>query len=91
MDAKEIRRLRKEAQSLKVTLHVGKEGVTQEVAAELARQLKKSGLVKVRLQPNLEMARSEAGSELARMSSSTLVEVRGRTIVLSRGACVRKM
>jgi RNA-binding protein len=84
MDAKETRRLRKAAQSLKVTLHVGREGVTEEVAAELSRQLKKHGLVKVRLQPSLEMGRSETGSELARVSSSTLVEVRGRTVVLSR-------
>ena len=84
MDAKEMRRLRKEAQALKVTLHVGKDGVTQEVAEELERQLKKHRLVKIRLQPSLEMDRSEAGSELARVSSSTLVEVRGRTVVLSR-------
>lgn len=84
MDAKEIRRLRKEAQALKVTLHVGKDGVTEEVAEELRRQLKKHRLVKVRLQPSLETDRLEAGSELARASSSTLVEVRGRTVVLSR-------
>jgi RNA-binding protein len=84
MDAKNIRKLKKEAQALEVTLHVGKAGVTEEVAAELIRQLKKSGLVKVRLQPSVEMDRAEAGRELARASSSTLVEVRGRTAVLSR-------
>jgi RNA-binding protein len=84
MDAKRIRMLRKEAQSLKVTLHVGKEGVTEEVATELIRQLKKSGTVKVRFQPSLEMDREEAGEELARRSSSTLVEVRGRTAVLAK-------
>ncbi|HUU07892.1 MAG TPA: YhbY family RNA-binding protein [Thermoplasmata archaeon] len=84
MDAKNIRRLKKEAQALEVTLHVGKAGVTEEVATELIRQLKKSGLVKVRLQPSVEMDRAEAGRELARASSSTLVEVRGRTAVLSR-------
>lgn len=84
MDAKNIRRLRKEAQALKATLFVGKGGVTEEVATELIRQLKKSGLVKVRLQPSAEMDRAEAGRELARVSSSTLVEVRGRTAVLSR-------
>jgi len=84
MDAKNTRRLRKDAQALKATLHVGKDGVTEEVATELIRQLKKSGLVKVRLQPSVEMDRAAAGRELARVSSSTLVEVRGRTAVLSR-------
>ncbi len=84
MDAKDIRRLRKEAQALKVTLHVGKDGVTEEVAMELIRQLKKNGLVKVRLRPSVETDRAEAGRELARVSSSTLVEVRGRTAVLSK-------
>ncbi len=84
MDMKNIRRLRKEAQALKTTLYVGKDGVTEEVAAELVSQLRKSGLVKVKLQPSVEMDRAEAGRELARVSSSTLVEVRGRTAVLSR-------
>ncbi len=84
MEAKERRRLRKEGQAVKVTLHVGKDGVTEEVAEELARQLRKSRLVKVRLQPSLEMGRDEAGAELARVSSSTLVEVRGRTVLLSK-------
>ena len=84
MDAKNIRRLRKDAQALKATLHVGKDGVTEEVATELIRQLKKSRLVKVRLRPSIEMDRAEAGRELARASSSTLVEVRGRMAVLSR-------
>jgi RNA-binding protein len=84
MDAKEIRRLRKEGQAIKVTLQIGKEGVTREVAEELVRQLKKNRLVKVRLQPSLEMGRSEAGEKLALESSSTLVEVRGRTVVLAR-------
>ncbi|MCJ7490138.1 MAG: YhbY family RNA-binding protein [Thermoplasmata archaeon] len=84
MDAKNIRRLRTEAQALKATLHVGKDGVTEEVATELIRQLKKCRLVKVRLRPSIEMDRAEAGRELARASSSTLVEVRGRMAVLSR-------
>lgn len=84
MDANDIHRLRKEAQALKVTLQVGKDGITEEVATELIKQLKKSGLVKVRLQPSVGMDRAEAGRELARISSSTLVEVRGRTAVLSR-------
>lgn len=84
MDAKTVRRLRKEAQPLKVTLHVGKDGITDEIVAELARQLKRNHMVKVRLQPSLEMGREEAGSALAEASSSSLVEVRGRTVVLHR-------
>lgn len=47
------------------------------------KQLKKTKLVKVKLLPALEKDRNEAGLELAKGTSSVLVEVRGRTVVLA--------
>jgi len=47
------------------------------------KQLKKTKLVKVKLLSALEKDRNEAGSELAKETSSVLVEVRGRTVVLA--------
>ncbi len=84
MDKKRVIELRGKAQSIRATVQVGKEGITQAVTDELARQLKKNKLVKVKILPSYEADREEVGSLLARASSSVLVEVRGRTVVLAR-------
>ncbi len=84
MDKKRIRELRGKAQSLDATVHVGKEGITETVAGELKKQLEKNKLVKVRLLQSFEEPMEEAGKRLADASGSTLVEVRGRTVVLAR-------
>jgi RNA-binding protein len=81
MDKKRIRELRGKAQALDVTIHVGKDGVTDKVVAELTRQLKQKRLVKVKLLASMEQGKEEAADSLARATSSTLVEVRGRTAV----------
>ncbi len=83
MDKKKMIYLRARAQRLRPTIHVGKDGVTQAVADELLRQLKKNKLVKVRLLQSSEGDCAETATRLAAMSSSVLVEVRGRTVVLA--------
>ncbi len=84
MDKRRIRELRAKAQSLKPTVFVGKDGITENVARELSLQLEKFKLVKVKLQPSSEMDRDEAGRKLADLTGATLVEVRGRTAVLAK-------
>jgi RNA-binding protein len=84
MDKKRIRELKVKAQSLKPTVFVGKDGITESVSRELSAQLSKVKLVKVKLQPSKEMDREEAGRRLAEASDATLVEVRGRTAVLAK-------
>ena len=84
MDKKRIIELRGRAQALKPTIYIGKEGVTSELVQEISRQLKKAKLVKVKLLPSVERDRKEAAAELASASSSTLIEVRGSTIVLAK-------
>jgi len=83
LDKKRIAELRTKAQTLQPTLHVGKEGVTGEVAEELGKQLKKNKLVKVRLLTSMEADRHDAGEQLAKAASAVLIEVRGRTVVLA--------
>lgn len=83
-DKKRIFELRGKAQSLPCTVHIGKEGVTDTVLEELSMQLKKNKLVKVRLLPAVEGDRKASGRELAEATSSTMVEVRGRTVVLAK-------
>lgn len=84
MDKKRIQELRGKAQSLTATVHVGKEGTTASVADEIRKQLEKNKLVKVRLLQSFEGDRDDAGKRLADASGATLVEVRGRTVVLAR-------
>ncbi len=84
MDKEKVRELRVEAQSLRSTVRIGKEGLTEKVVDEVARQLKKSKLVKVKLLPSAAGDARTLATELATASSSVLVEVRGRTAVLAR-------
>lgn len=84
MDKKRIIELRGKAQALRPTVHVGKEGATEEVVAEIANQLRKNKLVKAKLLPSVEADRKAAGQELAAKTDSTLIEVRGRTVVLAK-------
>lgn len=84
MDKKRIIELRGKAQALKPTVHVGKEGATDEVVAEIANQLKKNKLVKAKLLPSVEEDRRTVGQELAEKTGSVLIEIRGRTVVLAK-------
>lgn len=83
MDKRRIIELRGRAQSLPATVRIGKDGITQTVIEEVIRQLKKTKLVKVKLLPSVEKDGKEAGAELAKVTSSVLIEVRGRTVVLA--------
>jgi len=84
MDKKRIIELRGKAQLLKPTVYIGKEGTTQSVVFELTKQLKKNKLVKVKLLASVENDREEVAEQLVRDSASTLIEIRGRTVVLAK-------
>lgn len=89
-EAEGYRELRAVAQSLKPTVHVGIGGVTPGVAAEITRQLKAREVVKVRLLAKTPSDRMAMAQELAEQASARLIEVRGRTVVLSRDKCAKK-
>ena len=84
MDKKTIIELRGKGQALQATVYVGKDGISDKVLDEISRQLDKNKLVKVKLLPAVEQDRKEAAQELATKSSSVLVEVRGRTVLLAK-------
>lgn len=87
MNSKERARLRKEGQSVAVTLEVGKAGLSDTVAKELKKQLETHRLVKVMVRKSAsyeEDVRSVAEA-LAERSGAALVEVRGKTAVYTRG------
>lgn len=84
MDKARIMELRGKAQLLKPTVYIGKEGITSNVVLELAKQLKKNKLVKVKLLASVEAAKEEVAEQLVRDTASTLIEVRGRTVVIAK-------
>jgi RNA-binding protein len=84
MDKKRIIELRGKAQLLKPTVYVGKEGITDTVVFELTKQLRKNKLVKVKLLASVETDKEEVAEQLVRDSASTLIEIRGRTVVLAK-------
>ena len=84
MDKKRIVELRGAGQKLGATVHIGKDGIDANLVDEIARQLRKNRLVKVKLLPSYERDRMTAGRELADATSSVLIEVRGRTVVLAK-------
>ncbi len=83
MDKKSVLRLRVAAQKLRPTIHIGKEGFSDRVLTELKRQLKAAKLVKIRVLGSFEGDRKEIAKGIADRSSSTLIDVRGSTIVLA--------
>ena len=82
----QIREKRAEAQAVEVTLHVGKEGVTEATTAELAAQLRKRRLVKVRFLPAAATATEgpDRVDRLAQATQSRVVDRRGSTAVFWR-------
>ncbi len=82
---KELRlRLKKEAQALKPGLTVGKNLINESVVEELRGQLKKHGLVKVKVTQSAkyEMGVDAIATELSGKCGAVLVERKGGTVVL---------
>ena len=78
------RRIKRELSAEKPTIWVGKEGATPQIVNEISRQLEKREMVKVRILKSAlkdEEAKSVA-SKIAEQTSSTLIEVRGHTLIL---------
>ena len=71
---------------LRPTVHVGKDGVTDTLVDELAKQVKARKVVKVRRLPSVEQDRKEVAEYLSERSGSVLVEVVGHTVLV----CDRK-
>lgn len=88
LDNKQIQQKRAEAQTLKVTLQLGKAGITDAAITELDGQLRKHRLVKVRLLPSATSGQGTTAASqadnLRDATSSTLIDVRGSTAVFYR-------
>jgi RNA-binding protein len=65
-------------QDLKPTVWIGKQGCTETMIEEIVEQLKKRKMIKVKWLQNIEIDPETVASQ----AGATLVDVRGRTMVL---------
>ena len=70
----------------KPTIWIGKNGVSQQMLTEIDRQLEKTEMVKVRILKTalINNNAKTVASKIAQSTKSTLIEVRGHTIILYR-------
>ena len=87
---KEHKRLRAQGRALDPVLHIGKEGVTPGIIAQLDRELEARRLVKVRLRASAlpeepgKQDRKALARELADATRSEVIDVVGNVVVLHR-------
>lgn len=74
------------------TLQVGKNGVTESLGVELREQLKRRGIVKVKMLRSARKGETpkEAAERLAQMSGGVLVDLRGGAAVFARPGVARR-
>jgi RNA-binding protein len=86
MEKEKLYRLKAEANQLSPILNIGKNGVTDTLIEELNKQIKANRLVKIRVLKSAEEGKDlkAIAEEVAAATKSTLIEVRGRTVVLYR-------
>ncbi|MBD3313993.1 RNA-binding protein [Candidatus Woesearchaeota archaeon] len=78
--------LRRKAASAKPSVQIGKNGVSREMTEEIKKQLKKHGLIKVKILKSAlaETDRKTLAEEMANNTGARLVSLVGNTAVLYR-------
>lgn len=86
MEKEKLYQLKSDASKISPILNIGKNGVTETLIEELNKKLKVNRLVKVRVLKSAEEGKDlkTIADELAAATRSTLIDVRGRTVVLYR-------
>lgn len=86
MEKDKLYQLKSDASKISPILNIGKNGVTESLIEELNNKLKVNRLVKVRVLKSAEDEKDlkTIADEIAASTRSTLIDVRGRTVVLYR-------
>ena len=86
MEKEKLYQLKSDANKISPILNIGKNGVTETLIEELNKQIKANRLVKVKVLKSAEEGKdlNIIADELAKATRSTLIDVRGRTVVLYR-------
>ncbi len=84
MTEKDARKeLMRRANGISPTVHVGKDGLDQGVFDEIAAQLKKNRLIKVKVLSNSDGDAESAAAAIEESAGAVAVDVRGSVIVLT--------
>ncbi|AKB26879.1 RNA-binding protein YhbY [Methanosarcina siciliae T4/M] len=86
MEKEKLYQLKSDASKISPILNIGKNGVTETLVEELNKQIKANRLVKVKVLKSAEEGQDlkTIAEELAKATRSTIIDVRGRTVVLYR-------
>jgi RNA-binding protein len=88
MDKEKLYKLRSEATHIKPMINVGKSGVSDQLIIELKKTLKDKHLVKVKVLKSASYEDEEGidgvAEKLAAATRSTIIDVRGHSVVLYR-------
>jgi len=78
------RRIKRELSGEKPTVWVGKEGAAPKTVNEVSRQLEKREMVKVKILKSAlkEDETREIASKIGQQTGSTLIDIRGHTLIL---------
>ena len=84
MKGKEKAELRSQAHALEPIVHIGKEGVTENVIRQADEALTARELIKCTVQQNCPLDAKEAGEALCAATDAELISVTGRRFVIYR-------
>lgn len=82
MTTKERAKLRSIAMTVQPTTHIGKNGLTDEVVAQIVEQLQARELVKINVLKNCDYDAKEIAEDVASSTGSEVVQVLGNKITL---------
>lgn len=84
LDAKDKKKLRKEAQDRRSLFQIGKDGIGDKLIVTLEDSLRAHELVKLNLLKSAPLTTAEAAEILAQETGSEIVHIIGHTFVLYR-------
>ena len=84
LSGKQRRYLRGQGNSIKPTVYIGKDGISDALLNSLGEAFNNRELVKVRIEKSCELERKEAGRQLAQAATAHMVQVLGNTLLLYR-------
>ena len=82
LSGKQRRYLRGQGNSIKPTVYLGKDGISDALLNSLGEAFNNRELVKVRVEKSCELERKEVGHQLAQAAAAHMVQVLGNTLLL---------
>lgn len=84
MDKDKLYKLKSEAVHLKPIINVGKNGITDANVEELKKHIKANRLVKVKMLKSAGIDTKTLAQQIADVTRTTLIDIKGNTVVLYR-------